>query len=459
MPTADRRSSRLSRPEIRSDQVAISIYRDPDVLDTWFSSGIWPLGTLGWPEETPELAKFHPTSVLVTGFDILFFWVARMMMMQLELRGEVPFRDVYIHALVRDEKGKKMSKSLGNVLDPIELIDEYGADAVRFTLASMAAMGRDVKLSKDRIAGYRNFGTKLWNAARFAEMNGAVPDPDFDPRAVKLTANAWIVGETGKLRETLDAALDAYRFNDAANAAYAHVWGKVCDWYVELAKPLLQDEAAAPETRATLAWVIDQCLVMLHPFMPFVTEALWGQIAARGTLLAHADWPGYGAELVQPAADDEMTWVIGLIEDIRSLRAQMHVPAGAKIPLVELDLTPERAEALERNRALVARLARIETFEQAAAAPKGSVTLAREGGTFCLPLAGVIDVDAERSRLAKAIDKLGKEAKGLNSKLSNEAFLAKAPEAVVDENRARLEALDEETRILKAAAERLDALG
>ncbi len=397
--------------------------------------------------------------MLVTGFDILFFWVARMMMMQLELRGEVPFRDVYIHALVRDEKGKKMSKSLGNVLDPIELIDEYGADAVRFTLASMAAMGRDVKLSKDRIAGYRNFGTKLWNAARFAEMNGAVPDPDFDPRAVKLTANAWIVGETGKLRETLDAALEAYRFNDAANAAYAHVWGKVCDWYVELAKPLLQDEAAAPETRATLAWVIDQCLVMLHPFMPFVTEALWGQIAARDTLLAHAAWPGYGTELVQPAADDEMTWVIGLIEDIRSLRAQMHVPAGAKIPLVELDLTPERAEALERNRALVARLARIETFEQAAAAPKGSVTLAREGGTFCLPLAGVIDIDAERSRLAKAIDKLGKEAKGLNSKLSNEAFLAKAPEAVVDENRARLEALDEETRILKAAAERLDALG
>src|SRR5690606_24222213 len=255
----------------------VTLTRDPDVLDTWFSSGIWPIGTLGWPEDTPELRRYYPTSVLVTGFDILFFWVARMMMMQLELVGEVPFRDVYIHALVRDEKGKKMSKSLGNVLDPIELIDEYGADAVRFTLASMAAMGRDLKLSRDRIAGYRNFGTKLWNAARFAEMNGCHPDPAFDPARVTLTANRWIIGETGRLRETLDEALAGYRFNDAAGALYAHVWGKVCDWYVELAKPLFADEAKAPETRATMAWVLDQCLVMLHPFMPFVTEALWGQ--------------------------------------------------------------------------------------------------------------------------------------------------------------------------------------
>ena len=279
------------------------IVRDPDVLDTWFSSGIWPIGTLGWPEDTPELRRYYPTSVLVTGFDIIFFWVARMMMMQLELTGEVPFRDVYIHALVRDEKGKKMSKSLGNILDPIELIDEFGADAVRFTLAAMAAMGRDLKLSRDRIAGYRNFGTKLWNAARFAEMNDCRPDPGFDPRAVTLTANRWIVGETGRLRETLDAALAAYRFNDAANALHAHVWGKVCDWYVELAKPLFEDAAAAAETRATMAWVLDQCLVLMHPFMPFITEALWGQIAERAKLLCprrlaglrrRADRPGGG---------------------------------------------------------------------------------------------------------------------------------------------------------------------
>nr|WP_324410624.1 valine--tRNA ligase [Amaricoccus sp.]HMQ94006.1 valine--tRNA ligase [Amaricoccus sp.] len=436
----------------------LPLFRDPDVLDTWFSSGIWPIGTMGWPEATPEMARYYPSSVLVTGFDIIFFWVARMMMMQLELTGEVPFREVYIHALVRDEKGKKMSKSLGNVLDPIELIDEYGADAVRFTLTAMAAMGRDLKLSRDRIAGYRNFGTKLWNAARFAEMNGCRPDPDFDPRAVTRTANKWIVGETGRLRETLDAALSAYRFNDAAAALYAHVWGKVCDWYVELAKPLFQDEAAAPETRATMAWVLDQCLILMHPVMPFITEALWGQMAERAGLLVHADWPDYGADLVDAAADAEMGWVIGLIEEIRSVRAEMHVPAGAKIPLIELELAPAQAAALETNRALVARLARIERFETADAAPKGAVTIAREGGSFCLPLADVIDLEAERARLAKALEKLRKEANGLRGKLANAAFLANAPEAVVDENRARLEAAEEEIAILSAAEARLAGL-
>jgi valyl-tRNA synthetase len=379
------------------------------------------------------------------------------MMMQLELVGEVPFRDVYIHALVRDEKGKKMSKSLGNVLDPIELIDEYGADAVRFTLTAMAAMGRDLKLSKDRIAGYRNFGTKLWNAARFAEMNDCRPDPAFDPAAVTLTANRWIVGETGRLRETLDAALAAYRFNDAANALYAHVWGKVCDWYVELAKPLFDGDGAG-ETRATMAWVLDQCLVMMHPFMPFITEALWGQITERPKLLCHTDWPGYGADLIDPAADAEMNWVIGLIEEIRSIRAQMHVPAGAKTTLIELDLAPAQAAALDRNRPLVVRLGRVERFERAAEAPKGAVTLTRDGGTFCLPLAEVIDIAAERERLKKALDKLGKEAAGLRAKLGNVAFVAKAPEEVVDEQRTRLEAAEAEYAILSAAAARLATL-
>jgi valyl-tRNA synthetase len=359
---------------------------------------------------------------------------------------------------VRDGKGKKMSKSLGNVIDPLALIDAYGADAVRFTLTAMAAMGRDLRLSEDRVAGYRNFGTKLWNAARFAEMNDCRPSPTFDPTAVTLTANRWIVGETGRLRETLDAALEAYRFDDAARALYAHVWGKVCDWYVEFAKPLFDDPATAPETRATMAWVLDQCLILLHPVMPFITEALWGQIAARPKLLVHADWPAYGAELVDPVADAEMTWVTGLIEEIRSVRAQMHVPAGAKVTLVALDLAGGQAAALERNRAMVARLARIERFETAAAAPAGAVTITCEGATFCLPLADVIDIAAERARLAKATDKLEREAKGLRSKLANAAFLAKAPEDVVDENRARLEALDEEIAVLKAAASRLSAL-
>ena len=445
----------LETDEMVDPRRVVRIVRDPDVLDTWFSSGIWPIGTLGWPEDTPELHRYYPTSVLVTGFDILFFWVARMMMMQIELVGEVPFKDVYIHALVRDEKGKKMSKSLGNVLDPIELIDDYGADAVRFTLASMAAMGRDLKLSKDRIAGYRNFGTKLWNAARFAEMNGCARAEGFDPTSVKLTANRWIVGETGRLREALDAALAAYRFNDAAGAVYAHVWGKVCDWYVELAKPLFQDEATAEETRATMAWALEQCLVLAHPFMPFVTEALW---AERAGLLVHAPWPAYGAELVDPAADAEMGWVIALIEEIRSARAQMHVPAGARIPLVTLDLPPAQALALATNETLVARLARVERFETAAEAPKGAVTLAVGGATFCLPLAEVIDIAAERDRLGKTLARLDKEAAGLRGKLGNAAFVARAPEEVVDENRARLEALEEETAVLRAAHARLSGL-
>lgn len=255
-----------------------TLRQDPDVLDTWFSSGLWPIGTLGWPENTPELQKYFPTDVLITGFDIIFFWVARMMMMQLAVVDQIPFHTVYVHALVRDEKGKKMSKSTGNVLDPLELIDEYGADAVRFTLTAMAAMGRDLKLSTQRIEGYRNFGTKLWNAARFAEMNECKPSADFDPSTVTQTVNKWIVGETARALEGFDTALNAYRFNDAANGLYAFVRGQVCDWYVEFAKPLFQsdDAAVVAETRATMAWAIDQCLILLHPIMPYITEQLWG---------------------------------------------------------------------------------------------------------------------------------------------------------------------------------------
>ncbi len=436
--------------------------RDPDVLDTWFSSGLWPIGTLGWPEDTDALRRYFPTDVLITGFDIIFFWVARMMMMQLAVVDQVPFHTVYVHALVRDEKGKKMSKSLGNVLDPLELIDEYGADAVRFTLTAMAAMGRDLKLSTQRIAGYRNFGTKLWNAARFAEMNECRPSADFDPKSASQTVNKWIIGETARVREAVDDALAQYRFNDAANALYAHVWGKVCDWYVEFAKPLFQgeDEAAKAETRATLAWAIDQCLILLHPFMPYITEQLWGDIAERPKMLVHADWPEYSmADLVDGAADREMNWVINLIEQVRSVRASMRVPAGAWIDMVQLELDDAGAQALARNMAMVRRLARINDVTVAAAAPRGAVTIAVEGGTFCLPLADVIDVDAERARLEKALGKLEKEASGLRKKLGNEKFLANAPQEVVETQRERLGALDEEMATLRAAQERIAALG
>ena len=433
------------------------VWRDPDVLDTWFSSGLWPIGTLGWPEETDELKRFFPTSVLVTGFDILFFWVARMMMMQLEVKGDIPFHDIYLHALVRDEKGVKMSKTLGNVLDPLDLIDEYGADALRFTMTSMAALGGTLKLSRDRIKGNRNFGTKLWNAARFAEMNECHQNAGSGVPVATATVNKWIIGETARVRATVDEALTGYRFNDAALSLYQHTWHVVCDWYVEFAKPLLQGEDAAlkAETQACMAWAIDQCLILLHPIMPYITEQLWDDLAKRERPLVHGDWPTYGPEVADADADAEMGWVIGLIEDVRSARAQLRVPAGAKLPLIELSLDGPGRARLDRNRDLIARLARVSEFEMAETAPKGAVTLPVEGGAFCLPLDGVIDVAEEKARLEKAMGKLQKEMGGLKGKLSNEKFLANAPEEVVDEQRTRLEAAEDEATKLEAALGRL----
>ncbi|MGB0496816.1 MAG: valine--tRNA ligase [Rubricella sp.] len=434
------------------------VWRDPDVLDTWFSSGLWPIGTLGWPEETEELKRYYPTSVLVTGFDIIFFWVARMMMMQLETVGEVPFRDVYVHALVRDEKGRKMSKSIGNVIDPLDLIDRYGADAVRFTLTAMAAMGRDLKLSEKRVEGYRNFGTKLWNAARFADMNGATGGGREIPAAT-ATVNKWIIGETARTRLAVDKALAEYRFNDAADALYTHIWKVFCDWYVEFAKPLLAEGAdTREETQAVMAWALDQCLVLAHPVMPFITEKLWGDLGERAKMLVHADWPDYGEEVADAAADAEMGWVIGLIEDIRSVRAEMGVNPGAKVPLVMVGASEEACARFERNAVLIERLARLDGVTFADAAPAGAVTLPVEGAEACLPLAGIIDVAAEAARLKKARAKLEKEIGGLRAKLSNEKFLAKAPEEVVDEQRTRLEDAEAELAKIALAAERVESI-
>ncbi|ETX27213.1 valine--tRNA ligase [Roseivivax isoporae] len=443
----------------------VPVFRDPDVLDTWFSSGLWPIGTLGWPEETAELKRYFPTSVLITGFDIIFFWVARMMMMQYAVVGERPFDTVYVHALVRDEKGKKMSKSLGNVLDPLDLIEEYGADAVRFTLASMAAMGRDLKLSKDRIAGYRNFGTKLWNACRFAEMNGVfAPDvASWDMQAPRRqTANAWIVGETAKVREEVDAALGAFRFNDAANALYSFVWGVVCDWYVEFAKPLLSSDApeTVQETRETMRWVLDRCLRMLHPFMPFVTEELWSELGLGADMLVVTDWPqDAAAALVTPEAEREMAWVIALIEGVRSARAQMRVPAGMEVPLLVLGLDADGDRAWQANEALVKRLARIATLERVESFPKGTVTIPVGGATFGMPLEGLIDVGEEMARLDKTLGKLGKEIGGLRGRLSNPKFVESAPDEVVEETREALAAREEEESALRTARERLAEIG
>jgi len=446
--------------------IVYPVWRDPDVLDTWFSSGLWPIGTLGWPEQTEALEKYFPTSVLITGFDIIFFWVARMMMMQYAVVDQKPFDTVYVHALVRDEKGKKMSKSLGNVLDPLELIDEFGADAVRFTVTSMAAMGRDLKLSTSRITGYRNFGTKLWNAHRFAEMNEVFEmhqtvhggcTGGVRPAQPSATLNKWIIGETARVREEVDAALTNYRFNDAANTLYAFVWGKVCDWYVELSKPLLQDGAAeAEETRQTMGWVLDQCLILLHPIMPFITEELWQATVNRDKMLVHADWPTYTtADLLDADADRELNWVIGLIEAIRSARAQMHVPAGLKVPMIVTEMDDAAQGAWERNETMIKRLARVESLEKADIFPKGTVSIAAPGATFGLPLAGLIDIAEEKARLQKSLDKLGKEIGGLKGRLNNPKFAASAPPEVVAEAQSNLDARQEEADQLQAALDRL----
>jgi len=437
------------------------VWRDQDVLDTWFSSGLWPIGTLGWPEKTPELDKYFPTSVLITGFDIIFFWVARMMMMQYAVVGERPFDTVYVHALVRDEKGKKMSKSLGNVLDPLDLIDEYGADAVRFTLTAMAAMGRDLKLSTQRIAGYRNFGTKIWNAARFAEMNGVFDayTPGATP-APKATLNRWIMGEVAKTRVAVDAALEDFRFNDAANALYSFVWGTFCDWYVEFSKPLLLDENDdRQETQQTMGWALDQCLIMLHPIMPFITEELWGTMAKREKPLVHADWPTYGDELVDADADREMNWVISLIEAIRSARAQMHVPAGLKIPMLRIETDDAGRRAYATNEALIMRLARIDSLAESPTVPKGAITIPVAGSTFALPIADIIDIDEEKARLEKTLGKLEKELGGLRGRLNNPKFVESAPAEVVEETRENLAAREEEDAKLREALARLAELG
>jgi valyl-tRNA synthetase len=439
-----------------------TLTRDPDVLDTWFSSGLWPFGTLGWPERTDALAKYFPGDVLITGQDILFFWVARMMMMSQAVEQKNPFHTVYLHQLVRDEKGEKMSKTRGNVIDPLDIVDQYGADAMRFTMAQMAAIGGVLKLSEDRIKGYRNFGTKLWNAFSFAEHyeipnSGNHPCPD-----AQQTLNKWIIGETAKTRETVDAAFETYRFNDAANALYAFTWGKVCDWYVEFSKPILQgdDAAAQHETHATLRWVLDQCLIMLHPIMPFITEELWGFADTRDKMLVHADWPTYKAtDLVDPDADREMNWVIDLIESIRSARAQVHVPAGAKVPMLVQALDARGQAAWDNNATLIKRLARVEELTHVDGFPKGCVTIPMDGGTFAIPLAGLIDVAEEVARLEKSIGKLAKELGGLRGRLNNPKFVASAPAEVVAEAKANLALREEEEVQLQAALSRLSELG
>ena len=438
----------------------VRLTQDPDVLDTWFSSGLWPIGTLGWPEKTPALDEYFPTSTLITGQDILFFWVARMMMMQLAVVDKIPFSTVYLHGLVRDAKGKKMSKSTGNVVDPLDIIDEYGADALRFTNAAMASIGGVLKLDMQRIVGYRNFGTKLWNAARYAEMNGAQPSTGNLPNP-KENLNKWIMGETSKVLNEVQISFNNFRFNDAANALYAFTWGKVCDWYVELSKPLFSssNKNIITETQETMGWVIDQCLILLHPIMPFITEELWGSLGKRSSLLVHQNWPNYTAtDLVELEADQEMNWVISLIENIRSARQQMHVPAGLKIPLIYQEMTVGAQKTFERNSIMIMKLARISDAERINNFPKGTVSVSASGAIFGLPLADVIDIEAEKNRLVKAEEKLMKEINSMEGRLNNPKFVNSAPPEVVNETRDNVEKRKEEQLQVTKALKRLDEL-
>jgi len=437
-----------------------TLTRDEDVLDTWFSSGLWPFSTLGWPDETPELARYYPTSVLVTGFDIIFFWVARMMMLGLHFEKEVPFRDVYIHALVRDEKGAKMSKSKGNVVDPLSVMDNYGADALRFTMAAMAAQGRDVKLSMQRIEGYRNFATKLWNAARFCEMNGCVRKEGFDPAGAKLTLNRWIYAEAQATAAAVTEAIEAYRFNDAAGAVYRFVWNRFCDWYLEFAKPVFmgEDEAAKAETQATAAWALDEILKLLHPFMPFVTEELWTVTGedgpARTSLLALAPWPTPARD-TDAAALAEIDWVIDLISEIRSLRSEMNVPPATLLPLTLTGATDDTKARAARYEAFLKRMARLSDIGFADVPPQGSAQFVLGEATMALALAGVIDIAAERERLKKEIGKHESEITKIDARFANEQFVAKAAEEVLEDNRERRAEAVAAAERLKAALQRL----
>jgi len=439
----------------------VALVRDEDVLDTWFSSALWPFSTLGWPDETPELARHYPTDVLVTGFDIIFFWVARMMMMGLHFMGEAPFHTVYVHALVRDERGQKMSKSKGNVIDPLELIDKYGADALRFTLASLAAPGRDVRLSESRVEGGRNFATKIWNAARYCQMNGCAPRARFDPASATHTINRWIIGEIAGCAATVTDRIEAYRFNEAAQTLYQFVWGTFCDWYLEFSKPLLEsaDAAVQAETRDTAGWAFDQTLRLLHPFMPFLTEELWGAMSdERDGMLIRTPWPAYPETLQDAAAASEMGWIVRLIAGIRSVRSEMNVPPGARIPMVLVGASDQAKGWLAAHQEIVLRLARLSETAVAASTPEGSVQLVHDDAIVALPLAGVIDVAQERQRLEKELAKVDKERTASTRKLSNEQYLSKAPAPVVEAEREKLADFDAARARIADALERLSKL-
>jgi len=437
----------------------VTLKQDEDVLDTWFSSALWPFSTMGWPENTEDLKRFYPTHTLITGFDIIFFWVARMMMMGLHFTGQAPFKRVFINALVRDDKGQKMSKSKGNVMDPLVLIDEFGADALRFTLTAMSGQGRDIKLAKPRIEGYRNFSTKLWNATRFTQMNECAHVEGFDPATAKLTLSRWIRGEVQKTLAAVTEALEACAFDNAANALYKFIWNVFCDWYLELAKPILNgdDAAAKTEIRAMTAWVLDQAMILLHPVMPFITEELWEKTGHTDMLIMHS-WPKADPAAIDAEADEEINWLIDLISEIRSIRSEMNVPGSARAPLALSGASEVTGKRLNTHKDLILFLGRLSEVRVGEAAT-GSVPFVAGEATAHLAIAEFIDLKAEQARLAKGIADFDKTIDGVRRKLDNPEFVRKAPEEVISENRERLEEAENGKAKLALALERLKAAG
>ncbi|HEX3973252.1 MAG TPA: class I tRNA ligase family protein, partial [Stellaceae bacterium] len=439
------------------------IKRDPDVLDTWFSSALWPFSTLGWPERTRELQRYYPTDVLVTGFDIIFFWVARMMMMGCKFMGDVPFKTVYIHALVRDERGQKMSKSKGNIIDPLDLIARFGTDALRFTLTALAAQGRDIKLAESRIEGYRNFATKLWNATRYAEMNGCQRVPGFDPASAKLAINQWIITSLADSQGWLEMALEEYRFNDAANAIYQFVWGNFCDWYIEFTKPILtgSDEGAKAETQATVAWMLERIFHLLHPIMPFITEELWRQFfSEKGTRsLMTSEWPEAAPYFGQGFA--EINFITQLISEIRSVRSEMNIPGATEL-LAFVNPVPFAMEAINKNFEQIKRLARLKDMKFAKSfeteyAAKNVIQVVVTGAELWLDVAGAVDLAKERARLQKEVATVRGELDKISKKLGNEQFLAKAKPEAIEEQRERQSEYEATLAKLDAALARIGA--
>ncbi|MBS0478639.1 MAG: valine--tRNA ligase, partial [Proteobacteria bacterium] len=455
------------------EEDVVPVWEDEDVLDTWFSSALWPFATMGWPEDG-EWQHRYPNDVLISGFDILFFWDARMMMQGMHFMGDVPFRTLYLHGLVRAADGQKMSKSKGNVVNPLGLIDRYGADALRFFMAAMESQGRDIKMDEKRVEGYRNFATKLWNAARFCQANGIGASKTLEPPEATLAVNKWIIGETIQTVQAVDLALADYRFDGAANAVYQFAWSRFCDWYLELIKPILSvraelveardaehalrqaqgERGEIEETRAVSGWVLDQILVMLHPFMPFVTEELWSKLGEREYDLIVAKWPMADARAIDPEAGREIDWLIRLVSEVRSSRTELNVPPGARLAVHLRDASAETLARFERQRPSIERLARIDLAVGDIPAG-GAAQVVVDEATFVLPLEGVIDLDAERARLTKAIKAAAKECDSLAGRLNNASFVERAKPEAVEKARADHAEKSAEAERLTAALARL----